>query len=606
MDLEPESETGERLRLWFSALADIGEVIASAGDLEVLSGSLLRLILGSVTASKGAVLLYYPSRSELRVVARSRGVQLSPLRWPLAPELAAELLQAREPVALAQPPPLLAGYRSEHPALFEALGAHLWIPLATRGTLLGVLSLSRKFLGREEYSKSDLELLWLMGQNATLALHNYDLVRDLKETNFRLNRKIVELENLHEMGLSITSLAGLDELPDTVLLRAVSLCDAGGGTLLLRGAGEQLIVAAHFGLDPASIARAAAGPLARVVEAETPLLLNQPSEALRSLPCNKLVAVPLLVGGKNLGALIVCDKESRGGYEDFGEDDVRLLSSLTAQAGVAFENARLYRGALERERLEKELEIASTIQKALLPKEYPKIPGLDLAALTIPTRHVGGDYFDFFALPYGQLGLAIADVSGKGIPAALLVSTLHAALHAEVEQRAEKLLEGGTCADPLELCGLVSKLNRRVFGASTRNKYITFLMAVCNRKAGLLHAVNAGHNYPVVVRADGRVERPREGGFFLGMFESAHYPRVDLPLASGDLLCLFTDGISEARSARGDEFGEERLVEMLVERRAAPARETVDAIVAELGDFTAGQPQYDDMTLVLLRAEEPV
>jgi sigma-B regulation protein RsbU (phosphoserine phosphatase) len=213
---------------------------------------------------------------------------------------------------------------------------------------------------------------------------------------------------------------------------------------------------------------------------------------------------------------------------------------------------------------------------------------------------VGGDYFDFFELPAQRLGIAIADVSGKGIPAALLVSTLHAALHADIEQRAERLQEDD--ARDLELGSLASKLNRRVFSASTKNKFITFYFMVYDRHSGALQAVNAGHNYPVLVRADGRVERPREGGFFLGMFESAQYSPIDLNLAEGDLICLFTDGISEARSASGEEFGEERLIDLLVRQRSAAARETVDAIYSELAEFTAGEPQYDDMTLVLLRA----
>jgi sigma-B regulation protein RsbU (phosphoserine phosphatase) len=593
-----EPWAGEKLVFGFSALSEIGELLAGAGSLETLSASLLRLVSGSLGASHGALLSYDGQLAQLELLAASRGCQLDQGKLPLAPELAHELAAQRTPFDLSAPPAPLGGYLQRHAAELSGLRASMWVPLVTRGGLVGVLSLSGKFTG-ERYDQADLELLAVVAQNVALALRNYQLVVSLKEANFQLNRKIVELEALHEMGLTITALAGIDELPDTVLLRAVSLCDAGAGTLLLRGAGGELNVAAAFGLDKSALEEACAGPLGRVVAAETPLVLNEPAPALRALPCHKLLAVPLVVGDKHLGALIVCDKERRHGYEDFGPADVRSLSSLAAQAGVAFENARLYREALEKERLEKELEIAAAIQRALLPTELPRRPDLDLAALTVSTRQVGGDYYDVIALPDGRLIVVIADVSGKGVPAALLVSTLNATLHAEVEQRSELLAEDpAACFD---LAALVSKLNRRVYASSTRNKFITFYIALCDLSAGELRVVNAGHNYPIVVRSDGAVERPPEGGFFLGIFESAQYAASKLSLGPGDLLCLFTDGVSEARDPRGQEFGEERLVELLAQLRDQPARAIVEAIQGELANFTRGVPQYDDITMVLLR-----
>ena len=261
-------------------------------------------------------------------------------------------------------------------------------------------------------------------------------------------------------------------------------------------------------------------------------------------------------------------------------------SRLTAQIAAEVANR------VERNR---ELDLAREVQQRLFPQAYPPIAGLDYAGACRPAKGVGGDYYDFIRLSDTELGIAIGDVSGKGISAALLMATLRALLHAQTRHRVTDLTD------------VMVNLNRLVYESSTANRYATFFYAQYDASTRLLEYVNAGHNPPLIFRTRSDrhdVLRLDGSGPVVGLFPECSYVKQSMRLEEGDLLVLYTDGITEAMNAAGEEWGEDRLMQMIGASRALPARELIDHILHTCDEFVAGAAQYDDMTLITARAIE--
>ncbi len=407
----------------------------------------------------------------------------------------------------------------------------------------------------------------------------------INQQRFQARFRSVELEALYEVGMAIASTLDLDELAEEVLLRAVSLIDARHGALYLIEDGQYRLRSRIGGtaatvLDPTD--RRVAAALAGSVPAGDAMIRG----------AEHLLAVAVEMDGDTSGLLLVGDKESRSGVGSFPASDERILSLFANQAAIALENAKLHRLALEKERLEREMELAAEIQQQLLPKETPAIQGYDVLGWNRPARQVGGDYFDVRALDERRWVLVVGDVTGKGLPAALLVSTLHSAL---------RLLP-----DSLPIgSDLVVRLNRHIHEASASNKFITLLLAELDPVTGVLSYLNAGHNPGVLMRADGRVEELAAGGLPLGLLPLGEFESRTIQLEPGDLLCIYSDGITECATPDEEEYGMESLVKLLANTRDAPLAEIVKKLDDEVVAFAQGQPQGDDQTVILLRRDAP-
>lgn len=266
---------------------------------------------------------------------------------------------------------------------------------------------------------------------------------------------------------------------------------------------------------------------------------------------------------------------------------------------LALENSRLMAQiaaeVANRVKRNRELDLAREVQQRLFPQVYPPIAGLDYAGACRPALSVGGDYYDFIRLSDTELGIAIGDVSGKGVPAALLMATLRAYLHGQTRHR------------PTDLADLMVDLNRLVYESSSANRYATFFYAQYDSSTRLLEYVNAGHNPPLLFRTYGNrdaVLRLDTGGPVIGLMPECSYVQHRVMLNEGDVLVLFTDGISEAMNAAGDEWGEEGLTQVIGANRALPAPELIECIMHRADEFVSGAAQYDDMTLITARIVE--
>jgi sigma-B regulation protein RsbU (phosphoserine phosphatase) len=305
------------------------------------------------------------------------------------------------------------------------------------------------------------------------------------------------------------------------------------------------------------------------------------------------LVLPLAVKDSLVGFLGLGPKRSEEGYSP---SDLRLLRVVAAQTALALQNSQLTadmaREVAQRARLSREIEIAREVQEGLFPQEFPSVRGLEYAGYCRPALGVGGDYYDFVRVADGGLGIAIGDVSGKGIPAALLMASLRAALRAQA-------LDGSP-----DLARLVSRLNLLIYEATAANRYATFFYGSYHPVTRCLTYVNAGHNAPFVFRGStGQPLRLEGGGPVIGLLPEAGYETQSVTLEPGDLLVAYTDGVSEAMNGEHEEWGEERMAEALRPWSLPAPRPdaVVRTLMAGADAFAAGAPQHDDMTLVVAR-----
>ena len=273
----------------------------------------------------------------------------------------------------------------------------------------------------------------------------------------------------------------------------------------------------------------------------------------------------------------------------FSGDDRQVLRSCGEHFSLMIQNARLTTRVVEEEKMRRDLELAVEVQRRLLPQRVPQSPLTKLSGMSLPARSVGGDYYDFLELPGGRLGIAIADIAGKGIPAALVMSVVQASLRMIA-------LEGNST-----LPQLATKMNRYLYRSTGQNSYATFFYAQIDETTGQLHYVNAGHNPPYLLRASGEIEELPAGGTVIGLFPEMKYAEAVIKLNTGDVLIAFTDGVTEALNAADEEFGEDRLKELLRRVAHLSVDEITPRISEELKDWIGNAEQYDDLTFLLMK-----
>jgi phosphoserine phosphatase RsbU/P len=301
--------------------------------------------------------------------------------------------------------------------------------------------------------------------------------------------------------------------------------------------------------------------------------------------------VPMRWRGDVVGALLLGHKMVGTGYTP---EDITLLTTLAQQVSVSLQNALLLRDRVSVARFEEELNLARQIQRNSLLSEFPPMPGAEVHAVYIPSRQVGGDFYDVVATGDGSFLVAIADVSGKGVPAALLSSMLQASLR--------------TQADSTRPLGeILRTINALMYRSTATQQFATFFLARIDTTARSLSFSNAGHNYPVVICKSGARRTLERGGTILGILEQVEFEEDRVILSPGDLVVLYTDGVSEAMNVDGEQFGEERLHAMLGALPAGlPARDVADRVLAEVRLFLDGAEPQDDVTLLVLRMTESV
>lgn len=299
-----------------------------------------------------------------------------------------------------------------------------------------------------------------------------------------------------------------------------------------------------------------------------------------------LLAVPIEYKGEAIGVLILVGRE---GDTTFVDHDVRLATLLASEAGPLIENARLIEEALLRSAMEKEREIAEEVWRRFLPAKLPDVEGFELAARCDPAQKVGGDYYDVINLGDGRTLIALGDVSGSGMPAALLMSNLQAALRVSL----------GTKPDLEQLAAMI---NTHLFSTTDPERFATLFLGIMNPAQRSLKFVNAGHNPPLLFHKDGGHDELPATGIPVGFYPDAPYEAPELTLEMGDRLVIFSDGIPEAFSPSEEMFGEERLLELLTSLSGESAQAMIETVLDTVNDWSKGSTAYqDDRTLLIIK-----
>jgi serine phosphatase RsbU (regulator of sigma subunit)/pSer/pThr/pTyr-binding forkhead associated (FHA) protein len=380
----------------------------------------------------------------------------------------------------------------------------------------------------------------------------------------------------------------LEKLFSVILKLALSAVEAKRGVILTLEDGDLMVRASEgAGFSISTAVRD------RVLAEKCSLLISdaQVDDALRQQKSivmhrvRSMMAVPLQTGDRVIGLIYV---DNSTFIRPFSQEDLDLLTVMANVAAIRIEHARLAEVEQAEKLMELELTQASEIQQTLLPTEAPEYAGYDLAGYNLPCRTVGGDYYDFVPYKDGRLALVVGDVSGKGLPAALLMSSLQA--------RVQMLRE--TNPDP---GAAVTTLNRSLAERCPLGKFITFFYALLDTQTGKLRYSNAGHNYPLLLRAGGKVEQLTGSGMVMGLFPSVFYEVRETILEPGDLLALYSDGVTEATTAEGVEFGEEGLGRFLSEKKSETCSQIVTSLVDHVRKWRASTSFTDDFTIVLVR-----
>jgi serine phosphatase RsbU (regulator of sigma subunit)/pSer/pThr/pTyr-binding forkhead associated (FHA) protein len=298
-----------------------------------------------------------------------------------------------------------------------------------------------------------------------------------------------------------------------------------------------------------------------------------------------VLAVPLGVGDRIFGMIYA---DSPLATSRFTEDHLKVLTTLGSVAAIRVENTRLLEEHLEQERFERELQLAREIQQRFQPTAPPAVPGYELQGISFPSYQIGGDYYDFILCPDGRLVVALGDVSGKGTSAALLMSSLHAAVHAQV----------ASCRPIIESIGAV---NRYLADNTPANRFVTLFYAELDPRTGSLCFINAGHNPPIIAHEGGTLEHLAAGGLPLGIVPDFDYREGRTQLSPGDVLVSYSDGVTETQNPKGEEFGTVRLQEVISQNLNASAAAIRDKIEAALTAFAQGTPAVDDITLLIVK-----
>jgi serine phosphatase RsbU (regulator of sigma subunit) len=399
---------------------------------------------------------------------------------------------------------------------------------------------------------------------------------------------VPRVQALLEAGRALAAHRPLEEVFPLILDLAVRAVGAGRG-VLLTAEGSELAVRASKGGE---------FRISRVVrqkvqeEGESLLVLDARAEAAYSSSMTMVeqkvrsfMAVPLQTDTQVLGVVYV---DSPGFIRPFTPDDLALLTVMANIAAIRIEHARLLEVEQAEKLLMRELSQAAEIQSNLLPADVPEVDGYELAGHSTPCRSVGGDYYDFVPMTQGRMSVLIGDVAGKGLPAALLMASLQARVHTLAE-------------DTDDLGRFVTRINRSLASGCPKNRFITYFMTAIEPASGKFSYANAGHNPAYVVRAGGGLETLSEGGPPLAIFKNMVYSAVDCHLDPEDLLFLYSDGLTEAVSPTGEEFGEARLEADLEAARGMDAVSVVRRIRASVSAFMSTAPAPDDLTLVAVR-----
>jgi len=410
----------------------------------------------------------------------------------------------------------------------------------------------------------------------------------------RLRRAVEELSILNDIARAISASLNAEEIMQTLIRKSLRAVNAEQGVITLVEDEEKSMKTLIR-----TMVSSAGAPAFHMHQAligwmhlnKKPLSVDNPANDARFRGVQwddnikTLLCVPLIVKSELRGVLTVYNKKDG---QSFNTDDQRLLAIIAAQSAQVVENARLIEEEKLYIKMQQEVGLAAKIQRDLLPRSNPGLHGYDIFARTIAAQSIGGDYFDFIPKSDGRMALCLGDVSGKGLPASLLMANLQATL------RGQTLVSQA----PSE-CLLRS--NKLLFESTSPEKFATLFYGIIDIEQHNIHYSNAGHDWPFLIGKDNSIQRLKTGGLMLGLIQPAEYEDERIAMQVGDLLVIQSDGISEAMNGNQEQFGEDRLQSIILQHKNRSAEEIIDTVVKEVRNHAGAHPQSDDITIMVIK-----
>jgi sigma-B regulation protein RsbU (phosphoserine phosphatase) len=561
------------------SLFEMGKVLNSTLNLRTILNNLLLTPMGRMMITRGLVLV---ADNENKFTCEAvKGISREMLGKKVFMKDCIEM-----PVLVDE----LGENHQQCKQIFADIGIKLLLPLTSTQRTVGVLGLGPK-LDNGIFADAEIEYLSSLANLAATSIENALMYQRLEAMNRELDKKIQELNTLFDIGKELNSTLDKEKIINLLMFALMGEMLINKCFLFLQD-GDGLVLAATRGVpddsmhyEPLKVQEFVDG-LTRLTG---PVLVEEdelPQALLALEQLDLKVIVPVRIQDQVKGVIILGEKITN---RSFSRDELEFLSTLCNRAMISLENARLFQEALEMERIEEELNIARDIQQRLLPGSFPILENMEVLGINIPSRQVGGDFFDCIRLDEDRIALTIADVSGKGVPAALLMSNLQAGLHSLIDTDAD-------------IATIIAKLNNLIHAHTNYDKFITLFHTEVDLKNRKLTYVNAGHNPPLLYKSDGSHRALTTGGLLLGMMPNVVYQTETIDLENGDVLLAYTDGVSEAKNDDDEEFEEWRVKKVVENNLRSDARTIIDNLIEEIKVFTNDNLQKsDDVTLLVLR-----
>jgi sigma-B regulation protein RsbU (phosphoserine phosphatase) len=568
-------------------LIEASHILNSDFELQPLLKNVLRILTDYLKAEASAIYLtnYPAGHPELFTFSVDGNVVNKPRPPAEGIGAAARVIKTRKPLLINS----FASERELKCCVDEKLGLSsrnlIASPIFYKDELLGVIEVANK-KGDIDFTEADSEIMKALGEQIGLAVANAELIRNLR-------RKSIEAQSLYEVGKLLSGKLELEELLQIIIEQVFNLVKARLATIYLvdqRDGSIREVVS--MGIPPEyeskltmKIGEGITGWVAKTGLSAVINNVTENSHYVPLLPETKSeIAVPLLSRGKVLGVFNVESDQ----LDAYSKEDLELLETFASQAAISIERALLYRQSLQQKAFKDELDIARRIQKTFLPKSDPIFADFDIAGVNIPSEAVGGDYYDYINIVDNQCGVAIGDVSGKGIGAALIMATYRASLKAEIRNN-------------FAIRTILAKVNGLLYESIDRENYVTAVYGVLDLKNHIFTYSNAGHPPAFLFKANGEIAELSGGGYAIGMFANSVYEEASVFLGRGDILLLYTDGVTEAQNESGEEFGVNRIREVVEQSRKSPSKEIIESIVNAVNHFKNPGKELDDLTMVLIK-----
>ncbi len=558
------SDTSSRkLKRNITSLVEFSRIINSSIDLEFILNNVLLTCLGKFLSTKGLIALNENGKLQIK---HTKGIS--------------DQLIEKFPVLRSNADFLLNKRLNKFMNTARLKAADI---ISSSDDNIGLVCLGEK-LNKTEYTKDDLEFLKTILNISATAIQNSKRINELQSVNRELDSRIQRLNVLFELSKEFGFFSESTKVAKLLIFSVIGQFMVSKYAVLTVEADNVQILESKF--DEETLLNCLTHcDFYRIENSITATGLDEEHSALVELGVNLIV--PMQIQGRTKGLILLGERINK---QPFAETDIEFIYSVGSLAIISLENKRLFTEELEKQKLEEELDLAREIQQNLLPSSIPEFENYEIDAVNMSSKQVGGDYYDIIPLKDNRFCVAIADVSGKGAPASLMMANIQAFLQV-------------ICRQDVDIVESTGVMNDLIYANTTDGRFITFFWAVICNETKEFRYVNAGHNPPLLIR-NGKITKLRMGGIILGVVETTiPYLSESLILQSGDVLILFTDGISEALNPKGEEYSDERLEETALRLSGGSATDILEGIKKDVHDYAESAPQSDDITMVVIKVK---